>query len=225
MGDSTPQTSPTGVLPTGCSSLWILPVWVPSTGVSPSAAVAASVWIPHRLTLGHSLLLASTCSGMGSSRSCRWISAPPWTSKGLQGPSPWAAPWASGESQLQRLEHFLTSLCTDLGVCRAVPLSCSHFSFPAAVVQQFLPFLNFPTTTTTVVVWLRLGQQQVYLGAGWNRLLDMGKAPGISKATLVSPLPPTPCHTNPLQLYAFLFMSTKYGFIWLAFFLTVLFDS
>ena len=34
---------------------------------------------------GHSLLRASTCSGVGSSTGCRWISAPPWTSMGCRG--------------------------------------------------------------------------------------------------------------------------------------------
>jgi len=34
---------------------------------------------------GHSILWAPPCSGVGSSKGCRWISAPPWTSMGCRG--------------------------------------------------------------------------------------------------------------------------------------------
>lgn len=49
----------------------------------------------------HSLLQASSCSGVQSSMFC----APPWTSTGWRGigASPWSAPWSARESQLQHL--------------------------------------------------------------------------------------------------------------------------
>ncbi|KAK4810648.1 hypothetical protein QYF61_007385 [Mycteria americana] len=39
-----------------------------------------------------------------------------------------------------------SSFFTDLGVCRVVSLTYSHSSFPAAVVQQFLPLLKYVIT-------------------------------------------------------------------------------
>jgi len=89
------------------------PAWVPSTGCSPSGTGCSSVG-PHGVTSpaskpapawaplstgpqvlpgacssvgspqGHSLLWVSTCSGLGSSTGCRWISAPPWASTGCR---------------------------------------------------------------------------------------------------------------------------------------------
>jgi len=114
-GDSSPQTSPTWVLPTGCSSSQTAPVWVPSTGCSPSGTGCSSLGPPR----GHKSC-QQTCSGVGSSlhgsagpassllqrrlptgsqlpsgihplrhgvpsTGCRWISAPPWTSMGCRG--------------------------------------------------------------------------------------------------------------------------------------------
>jgi len=56
----------------------------------------------------HSLLWASSCSGMGSSTGCRWISAPPCTRMGHRDTAclmPWSSSWAAGESLLQLLDH------------------------------------------------------------------------------------------------------------------------
>jgi len=74
------------------------PAWVPHGVMSP-ASKPAPVWAPVSMgpqvlpgacsnmgsPWGHSLLQASTCSGVGSSAGCRWISAPPWTSMGCRG--------------------------------------------------------------------------------------------------------------------------------------------
>jgi len=62
MGDSSPQTSPTGVLPMGCSSSQTAPAWFPSTGCSPSGSGCSSVGPPR----GHKSC-QQTCSCVGSS--------------------------------------------------------------------------------------------------------------------------------------------------------------
>lgn len=96
-----PSPSPMWVLPMGCSSSQTVPMWVPSTRCSlpgadcssmvTSAARKSSTLAP--LSMGpHVLpgptrsqpLQASTCSSVGSSMDCRWISASLWTPHGLQ---------------------------------------------------------------------------------------------------------------------------------------------
>ncbi|KAK4825359.1 hypothetical protein QYF61_026878 [Mycteria americana] len=62
MGDSPPRTSPTWVLPTGCSSSPTAPAWVPFMGCSPSGTDCSSVGPPW----GHKSC-QQTCSSMGSS--------------------------------------------------------------------------------------------------------------------------------------------------------------
>ena len=73
------------------------PAWVPHGVTSPARKPAP--WAPvstDPLVLpgacssagfprGHSLLREPTCSGVGSSTGCRWISAPPWTSMVCRG--------------------------------------------------------------------------------------------------------------------------------------------
>jgi len=51
------------------------------TGPEVLPGARSSMGLPQ----SHSLLRASTCSGMGSLLGCRWISAPPWTSMGCRG--------------------------------------------------------------------------------------------------------------------------------------------
>jgi len=72
------------------------PAWIPH-GVTSPASKPVPVWAPLSIgpqvlpgafsstafPQGHSLLQASTCSGMGSSMGCRCISAPLWTSMSL----------------------------------------------------------------------------------------------------------------------------------------------
>jgi len=50
-----------------------------------------------------------------------------------------------------RIEHLLPSYRTDPGICRAVSLTFSLSSPPAAVAQQFFPFkICFPRITANV---------------------------------------------------------------------------
>jgi len=71
------------------------PVWVPHEVTGP-ASKSAPAWAPLSMGLqvlpaacsiatSHSPIWASTCSGVGSSMGCRWISAPPWISMGHRG--------------------------------------------------------------------------------------------------------------------------------------------
>lgn len=90
-GNSPPWTSSRPVPPTGCSSSQTAPLWVPpghkscqQTGSSVGSSLhRCCKELPNAgFPQGHSLLWASTCSSMGSSMGCRWISALPWTSMG-----------------------------------------------------------------------------------------------------------------------------------------------
>uniref|UniRef100_A0A8B9RQG0 Amidophosphoribosyltransferase n=1 Tax=Accipiter nisus TaxID=211598 RepID=A0A8B9RQG0_9AVES len=93
---------------------------------------------------GHSLLRASTCSGVGSSPGCRWRSAPPWTSLGCRGtacltrvfttgcrgifaPAPGASPPPPSALTLVSAGLFLLHVLTPLSGCC---FSLSHNFFP-----------------------------------------------------------------------------------------------
>lgn len=111
------------VLPMGCSSSWSKPAWVSSLGYSPSGndcfsmgspwgcktcqKTCSSLGSPVRgvtaparsgLAMGHSILQASPCSGMGSSMGCRWDSvlAP-------LAPRPPSLTWVSAQLFLSRV--------------------------------------------------------------------------------------------------------------------------
>jgi len=82
------------------------PAWAPlSMGPEVLPGACCSTGSPR----GDSLLQPSTCSSVGSSIGCRWISAPLWTS------SP--------------------SFFTDLGICRVVSFTYPHSS----ILLQFFP--------------------------------------------------------------------------------------
>jgi len=162
---------------------------------------------------GHSLLWGtSTCSGVGSSMGCRWISAPPRTSTmgcrvtacltmvfsmGYRGISA-LAPWGISSP----------SFCTDLGVCRVVSLTYSHSSLPAAVAQLVLPFLK--CVITEVLQTLLIGSALASSGSifepsgtgsvghrrsVWHLLTE--------DTAVASPLP-KPYHINQIHLGIFL---------------------
>jgi len=99
-GDSSSQTAPAWVLPTGCSpsGTGCSSVGPPrghkpcqqtcsgagsslSTGPQALPGACSSAGSPR----GHSPIWAPTCSGVGSSRGCGWRSAPPRASLGCRG--------------------------------------------------------------------------------------------------------------------------------------------
>jgi len=153
------HTAPACVPPTGCSSSPTVPAWVPSwgavlqeqtapawvpCGVKSPASKRAPVWAPLSLG-GHGrscrkpapmqalrgVAASSRSSGVESSMSCRWRSAPLWTSTGCRGISalvPGAPP--------------PLSFFTDLDVCRVVSCTCFSLLSPAVIAQGFFPCLN-----------------------------------------------------------------------------------
>jgi len=106
------------------------------------------------LSMGHSLLQASPCSGVGSSPGCRWGSAPPWSSTAAADSLPHHGllHGCTAKSLLHCLEHLLPSSCTDCGLCRAVSLTYSHSSIP---VKLF--FLLLKCVITEVLPPLPMG--------------------------------------------------------------------
>ena len=120
---------------------------------------------------GHSFFQASTCSSVGSSMGCRWISAPPWTSMGCRGtacltmvftmdcrgisaPAPGAPPPSPSSLTLVSAELFRSHILT--------PLS------QLLLHSSFYPFLNMLSQRRCD--WLSFGQQRVHRGADWNWL-------------------------------------------------------
>lgn len=138
----------------------------------------------------HSLLQTSPCSGVGSSRGCRWISAPP------------CPPGAAGvQPPLCRLHHGISAL--EPGAAPAPPsplpwvsaelfLSHSHSSLAPAVVQYLLHFLKHVITELLPV--LLKGSALT----SSRSIMELGEASGIfsQKSPLQSTPSPKPCHTN-----------------------------
>jgi len=163
--------APAWALPTGDSPPRTAPVWVLPMGCSPSGTGCSSVGPPrgHKpcqqtcSTVGSSLHEAT-----GPARSLLQCGLP----TGSHPPAPaWGHPWAAGRDLLHReppwaaghslphqgLLHGLQgnlcpdawststpSFCTDLGVCRAVSLTSSHFSLllEKCTYRGFSRFLN-----------------------------------------------------------------------------------
>jgi len=137
------------------------PAWVPH-GVKSPASKTSAVWAPLStgpqvlpgacssmgFPQGHSILQASTCSGVRFlPRGYLLHRGPPWAA-GQQPASPWSSPRAAGESlqgNLRRGISWSTSspfFLIDIGVCRVVSLTYSHFSPQVQLHSRFLPFLN-----------------------------------------------------------------------------------
>jgi len=116
---------------------------------------------------GHSFLQASTCSGVGFSTGCRWISAPPWTSMGWRGtacltmvfstgcrrisaPAPGAAPPPSSPLTLESSGLFLSRLLTPLSCCK-----CSYTGFFVLLkylVPEALPQLSITLASSSSIL-------------------------------------------------------------------------
>ena len=84
------------------------------------------------------------------------------------------------------------SFFTDLGVCRVVSLTSSHFFLMTAFSPRFFSpsYIRYSRGTTTITDGLGLGQWQVHLGGIWHWLYrTAGKLPAASHITH----PYTPC--------------------------------
>jgi len=93
------------------------------------------------------------------------------------------------------------SFSTDLGVCRAVSLTSSHFSLLTAIPQQVFPLLKY-----VIIEALPPSLMRSALASGGSVLEPAGTGSIrhggsfwqlLTEATPVAPLLPKPCHTNP----------------------------
>ncbi|KAM9590480.1 uncharacterized protein ACIBXB_005736 [Morphnus guianensis] len=143
------------------------PAWAPHGVTSPASKPAP--WAPLStdpqvlpgacssagFPRGHSPLREPTCSGVGSSTGCRWISAPPWTSmdcrgtacltmvfttgcRGISAPVPGASPPPPSSLTLVSAGLFLLHVLTPLSGCR-FSVSRNFFSFLKNVITEALP--------------------------------------------------------------------------------------
>jgi len=139
-------------------------VWVPHGVTSPAKSLLQcgllSPWIhrscqePAPAQVFHRVTGTSTCSGVGSSLGCRWITSPLWTSmacsrtacltmvcsmgcRGISAPAPGAPPTCPSSPTLVFAGLFLSHSLTILSGCK-MPL-CRVFSFLKYLVTEMLP--------------------------------------------------------------------------------------
>jgi len=158
------------------------PAWAPlSTGAQVLPQACSSVGFPQV----HSILQASTCSSMGSSPGCRWVSAPLWTStgssrtaclamvfstgcRGISAPAPGAPPPPPSAQTLMSAELFLSHRLT---------LSGCSCCYPGVFSSPFLTMLSQRHYRCR-----RWARPRLAVGLSWSRLalalLDMGEASG-----------------------------------------------
>jgi len=107
--------------------------------------------------------------------------------------SPWSAPWAVGS--------LLPSFCTDLGVCRAVPLTYSHSPLYPAAVFSPPSSLCYPRGATTITDGLGLGLDKVRLGASGIGSNGHGGSfqQLLTEVASIVPLISKPGHASPIH--------------------------
>ncbi|KAM9647659.1 uncharacterized protein ACIBXB_011011 [Morphnus guianensis] len=196
------------------------PAWVPHGVTSPArkpAPLAPLSTDPQVLPgacssagfpRGHSLLREPTCSGVGSSTGCRWISAPLWTSmdcrgtacltmvfttgcRGISAPAPGASPPPPSSLTLVSAGLFLLHVLTPLSGCR-IPLSQLFFLLKN-VIPEALPLSLIGSALAS--------SGSVSEPAGMGSLKHRGSFQQLlTEAAPVTPAPlPKPCHTKPIQ--------------------------
>lgn len=193
-----PWAYPAWVISTGFSSSWAAPAWVSSMGCRPSETGCSSMSPPwddksHEQTCssvsfsqGHSLLWPSSYFSGGSSKGCRWISAPTWTSMGSRGTaaSPWSSPWAAEESLLWCLGHpplhppvlLHWPGCLQDGSSHVFSLLISLTAVCFCTIT-FFP-LNLLFQRHSHCSWQVFhGQQWIHPGAGWCWLCQIQRRP------------------------------------------------
>jgi len=174
-----------------------------STGPQVLPGACSSTGSPQ----GHSLFWASSCSGVGSSVGCRWISAPPWTSMGCRGttclamvfstgcrgisaPAPGAPPSHPSSLTLVSAELFLLHLLGPLSWL----LLLLHSSFS--------PLLNYvmPEVLPPSLMGLALASSGSVLDLAGTGSIKSGGSfwQLLAAATSVAPLLQIPCHANPI---------------------------
>ena len=191
----------------GCSSSRTAPLWLLSTGCSPSGTYCSSAGHPQATVLArkpdpvcaplHGPQLPGDCSSMGS----------PWAAVPFRASLPALVGSSMGCRNIAYMAVVFSMGCKGIsapvpgvpppppsltGVCRAVSLMFSHSFLTAAVVQPFYPFLN----TLPQRCHQCCSRAQLWPAAGlpWSwlelALSDMGAAPGLSSQR--PPLQPPP---------------------------------
>ena len=190
-GDILPWNSPAWVLLMGCSSSQTVPAWVLSTGCSPSGAdwpTGSQVLPANLLQCGpQPCAVTSTCSCMGSSTGCRWISAPLWTSMGCRGTA--YLPLPHRPLCLQSCCSHIFSLLSACSCCCAA---------------NFFPLLKYviPEALPPLLVGLAMASSGSVLepagigSVGHRRIFPQL----LTEATHVALLLPKPCCAKPIQL-------------------------
>jgi len=103
------------------------------------------------------------------------------------------------------------SFFTDLGVCRVVSLTSSHFSLSTAVSPQlfFLSFLKYVITEALplLLIGLALGSGGPVLELPGTGFIRHGGSFSqlLKKATPIAPLLPKPHHVKPITLAYYVF--------------------
>lgn len=123
---------------------------------------------------------------------CSWASPPPWGTTALS----WSVLRAAGESQFWCPEHLLPLFSTDLCVCRAAFLTCSHSSLQLQLLlHSLIPLPALLPLPSLLTSYLR-GAATVTSGLELA-LSDIGTGAG---SFLESQKQPKPCHANPKQM-------------------------
>lgn len=130
--------------------------------------------VPPGNLLQHGLLQVP--ANLLSSIHLLWCGSPPWAAGASLHPRgpPWGAKLLHHGFHHGLQEHLCwgtwntssRSFCTDIGVCRAVPLTYFHsvvFVVPLYLHNSFSSFLNI-TGVSSISDWVSLGQQRVHPG-------------------------------------------------------------
>lgn len=178
----------------GCSTVgppWgHKPVSKSAPGWRPLFTSLLGAWYSKVFPQGHSLR-AVTCSGMGLSMGCRWMSALLWNSMARRDTfdSPWSSPpWSSSQIAWESL-YWLLEDHWHWWLQRYFPHIFQLFSPSAAVVQHFFSFLK---SVTSVADW------------GWSLVslspLDSGSSSQLLReATPVESPLPKPCQASQIK--------------------------
>jgi len=150
---------------------------------------------------GHSLLQTSTCSGVGPSMGCRWISAQQWISTGCRGTA----------CLTMVFHHRLQGILCSGTWSTSFPLLhwpwCLQSSHSSLLLQDaIVQFYSFLKYIATEVLPLPLMGLALASGGSFLELAGVGSVGRrgsfsqlLTEATPVVPLLLKPCHTNSVQ--------------------------
>ena len=165
--------------------------------------------LQHGLPTGSQSLLGIQLLQSGVlSMGYRWIPAPPWTSMGWRGTACLTVVGSMGCRGISAPARGTLPpalFFTDFSVCRVVSLTYSHFSLPAAVLQDFFPLLYYviPEALPPSLMGLTLASSGSVLETAGIGSIGHGES-FWQLLTKNNPVPtplPKPCHPNPIHTY------------------------